>query len=126
MARPPVEIDKSKAASYALKPGSFYGAEVTSVTSSGAVTVFVKELGVPFGPIIPVGTTKLNKLKVKDSVVCTFSDPSFKKMIVFGNTGVGKDVFADKEVVKSLVATITSLQNQIISLNNRVTALENA
>lgn len=120
------EIDKSKAAPYPLRPGSFYDAQVTSVNESGAVNVFVRELNAHFGPIHPVGTTKLNKLKNKDNVVCTFSDESFQKMIVFGNSGIKQDVFADKEVVKSLVATITSLQNQIISLSNRVTTLENA
>ncbi len=113
------QIDKSKAANYSLQPGIFYDGEVLSVDDSGAVNVFVKDLNTPFGPIHPVGTTKLNKLKKRDKVVCTFSDPSFKKLIVFGNSGIKTDVFADKELVRTLVA-------QIASLNARVTALEQA
>ena len=109
-----------------MRPGKFYTGIVTAVDSSGRVTVKVQNLGASYGPVMPLGTTTLNKLVVNDTVSCTFTDEFFTDLIVLGPNKVKNDVFAAKTVVESLLATITSLQNQIISLNNRVTALENA
>jgi hypothetical protein len=61
-----------------------------------------------------------------DVVTCTFSDEFFTELVVFGSSKIKADVFASKTVVENLLSTITSLQNQIIVLNQRVTALENA
>jgi hypothetical protein len=58
--------------------------------------------------------------------MCTFTDEFFKELIVIGHTKIKNDVFASKTVVESMLATITSLQNQIVTLGQRVTALENS
>ena len=125
MASPDI-VNREKGSSHPLKPGKFYNGTVTFVDASGRVTVNVKSLGATFGPVAPVGVTTLNKMVKGDIVMCTFSDEFFNELIVFGSSKIKADVFASKTVVESLLATITSLQNQIISLGQRVTALENA
>lgn len=125
MASPDI-VNREKGSSHPLKPGKFYNGSVTYVDASGRVTVNVKSLGATFGPVVPIGVTTLNKMIKGDIVMCTFSDEFFTDLIVFGSSKIKADVFASKTVVESLLATITSLQNQIISLNQRVTALENA
>lgn len=125
MATPEI-VNRQKASSHPLKPGNFYTGIVTAVDSSGRVTVKVQNLGASYGPLMPLGTTTLNKLSVNDTVTCTFTDEYFTDLIVFGSSRAKTDVFASKTLVDSINATITSLQNQIISLSNRVTALENA
>jgi len=119
-------INRTKSSSHPLKPGQFFQGVVTSVDSSGRVTVDVKGVGPGFGPVMPIGTTVLNKLVVGDYVSCTFTNEFFTDIVVFGHTKIKADVFASKTVVDSLNATITSLQNQIVALAARVTALENA
>lgn len=119
-------VNREKGSSHPLKPGQFYKGSVEYVDASGQVTVNVKALGATFGPVMPIGTTTLNKLVKNDVVTCTFTDEFFTDVVVFGSSKIKADVFASKTLVQSLVNTITSLQNQIISLNNRVTALENA
>jgi hypothetical protein len=125
MAQPNL-VNREKASSHPLKPGQFYTGSVTFVDSSGRVDVTIGNLGTSFSRVLPVGSTTLNKLSVNDSVVCTFTDEFFTELIVLGHTKIKNDVFASKTVVDSLVSTITSLQNQIVVLNQRVTALENA
>ena len=125
MATPDI-VNRQKASSHPLKPGSFYTGIVTAVDASGRVTVKVQNLGASYGPVMPLGTTTLNKLKVNDTVSCTFTDEYFTDLIVFGSNKVKTDVFASKTLVDSLVNTITSLQNQIVSLGVRITALENS
>lgn len=125
MATPDI-VNRAKSSSHPLRPGNFYTGIVTAVDSSGRVTVKVQNLGASYGPVMPLGTTTLNKLVVNDTVSCTFTDEFFTDLIVLGPNRIKNDVFAAKTVVESMLATITSLQNQIISLNNRVTALENA
>lgn len=117
-------INPQKASKHLLKPGRFYQGEVTSVDSSGRVMVHVKDMG-NYGPITPIGTTKLNRLKNKDTVQFTFTDEFFTDGICFGSTRMKDDVFADKTVVTTLVSTVSSLQSQINALSARITALEN-
>jgi hypothetical protein len=119
-------VNREKSSSHPLQPGRFYTGSITSVDSSGHVVVKISDLGTSFSKVLPLGVTSLNKLSVNDSVVCTFTDEFFKEVIVLGHKKIKNDVFASKTVVESLVATITSLQNQIVVLNQRVTALENA
>lgn len=125
MASPSI-VNRDKGSSHPLKPGKFYNGTVTFVDPSGRVTVNVKPLGATFGPIFPVGVTTLNKMIKGDVVMCTFTDEFFTDLVVFGSSKIKADVFASKTIVESLLATVVSLQNQIISLNQRVTALENA
>lgn len=117
-------INPQKASKHQLKPGRFYQGEVTSVDSSGRVMVHVKDMG-NYGPITPIGTTKLNRLKNKDTVQFTFTDEFFTDGICFGSTRMKDDVFADKTVVTTLVSTVSSLQSQINALSVRIAALEN-
>jgi hypothetical protein len=119
-------VNREKGSSHPLRPGKFYSGTVTYVDASGRVTVNVKALGATFGPVTPVGVTTLNKMIKGDIVTCTFTDEFFTDLIVFGSSKIKADVFASKTVVENLLSTITSLQNQIIVLNQRVTALENA
>jgi hypothetical protein len=119
-------INREKSSSHPLQPGRFYTGSITYVDSSGRVDVKIGDLGTSFSKVLPVGVTSLNKLSVNDSVVCTFTDEFFKELIVLGHTKIKQDVFASKTVVESMLATITSLQNQIVSLSQRVTTLENA
>jgi hypothetical protein len=126
MAKRPDIVNSQKASTHRLAPGRFYKASVTSVDSSGKVFVKVNELGTSYGPITPIGTTTLNKLSAGDSVQCTFTDEFFTELMVIGSAKNKQDVYASKTLVQTLVTTITSLQNQIIALNQRVTALENA
>ena len=119
-------VNREKASSHPLQPGRFYTGSITYVDSSGRVDVKIGDLGTSFSKVLPVGVTSLNKLSVNDSVVCTFTDEFFKELIVLGHTKIKQDVFASKTVVESMLATITSLQNQIVSLTQRVTTLENA
>jgi hypothetical protein len=123
----PNPVNRDKGSSHPLRPGQFYNGEVTYVDTSGRVKVEVKTLGFKTPSLVmPIGATTLNKLKKGDLVACTFSDEFFTELVVFGSSKIKTDVFADKTVVDSLVATVTSLQNQIVVLNQRVTALENA
>jgi hypothetical protein len=119
-------VNREKASSHPLQPGRFYTGFITFVDSSGRVDVRVNDLNTSFSKVLPVGATSLNKLSVNDSVVCTFTNEFFNELIVLGHTKIKNDVFASKTVVESLLSTITSLQNQIVSLGQRVTALENA
>jgi hypothetical protein len=125
MATPDI-VNREKGSSHPLKPGQFYKGIVEYVDASGQVTVNVKGLGSTFGPVMPVGVTTLNKFVKNDVVTCTFTDEFFTELVVLGSSKIKADVFASKTVVESLVTTITSLQNQIVVLNQRVTALENA
>jgi hypothetical protein len=125
MATPDI-VNRQKASSHPLKPGSFYTGIVTAVDASGRVTVKVQNLGASYGPVMPLGTTTLNKLKVNDTVSCTFSDEFFTDLVVFGSSRAKTDVFAAKTVVDTLLTTVTNLQSQITSLAARVTALENS
>ena len=126
MAKRPDIVNSQKASTHRLAPGRFYQASVTSVDSSGRVFVKVGELGASYGPVTPLGTTTLNRLSTGDSVHCTFTDEFFTEIMVFGSSKNKADVFASKTLVQTLVNTITSLQNQIIVLGGRITALENA
>ena len=119
-------VNRDKGSSHPLKPGQFYKGSVEYVDASGQVTVNIKGLGATFGPTMPLGSTTLNKLVKNDVVTCTFTDEFFTDIVVLGSSKIKADVFASKTVVENLLSTITSLQNQIISLNQRVTALENA
>lgn len=119
-------VNRQKASSHPLKPGSFYTGIVTAVDTSGRVTVKVQNLGASYGPIMPIGTTTLNKLKVNDTVACTFSDEFFTDLLVFGSNKVKTDVFAAKTVVDALLTTVNNLQGQVSNLAARVTALEGA
>lgn len=125
MASPDI-VNREKGSSHPLKSGKFYNGTVTFVDASGRVTVNVKALGATFGPVVPIGVTTLNKMVKGDIVTCTFSDEFFKELIVFGSSKIKADVYASKTVVENLLATVTSLQNQITALSLRVTALENA
>lgn len=118
MATPDI-VNREKASSHPLKPGSFYTGIVTAVDTSGRVTVKVQNLGASYGPVMPVGTTALNKLAVNDTVACTFTDEFFTDLLVFGSNKVKNDVFAAKTVVDALISTVNSLAA-------RVTALEGA
>jgi hypothetical protein len=117
-------INRQKASSHPLRPHQFYTGVVTAVDSSGRVTIDVKSLGASYGPIMPIGTTTLNKLVRGDTVVCTFTDEFFNDVVVFGSSRIKTDVFAAKTVVDSLLTTITNLQGQVSNLAARVTALE--
>jgi hypothetical protein len=119
-------VNRDKGSSHPLRPGQFYKGSVEYVDESGQVTVNIKGLGATFGPTMPLGSTTLNKLVKNDVVTCTFTDEFFTDIVVLGSSKIKADVFASKTAVESLIATVTSLQNQIISLNQRVTALENA
>ena len=112
----PLIIDRGKAASYPLKPGVFYKCAVTFVDSSGRVKVSVPSLGSTFGPITPIGTTKLNKMKSGDTAICTFTDEFFKELIVFGHATISEDVFADRKKVAELEQTIKNLVSRIEAL----------
>jgi hypothetical protein len=125
MATPNI-VNREKGSSHPLRPGQFYKGSVQYVDASGLVTVKVNSLGATFGPVAPIGVTTLNKLKKNDVVTCTFSDEFFTELVVFGSSKITADVFASKTVVESLVTTITSLQNQIVVLGQRITTLENA
>jgi hypothetical protein len=125
MASPNV-VNREKGSSHPLKPGKFYKGSVEYVGASGLVTVNIKSLGATFYDVAPVGITTLNKLTKNDVVTCTFTDEFFTELVVFGSSKIKADVFASKTVVESLVTTITSLQNQIVVLGQRITALENA
>lgn len=109
-------VDRSKAASYPLKPGAFYKCKVTFVEPSGRVKVQVQYLGTTFGPITPIGTTKLNKMKIGDTAVCTFTDEFFKELIVFGHATISEDVFADRKKVASMEQQIKNLIARVIAL----------
>lgn len=115
----PQQVNRKNAASYPLSPGRFYIGVVTSVASGGKVTVKIPKLNSSFGPVVPVGTTPINKILVGDAVVCTFADESFSDLIIFGSSNVKADVFASKVEFQALQASVTSLAA-------RVTALENA
>lgn len=117
-------VNRDKSSSHPLKPGKFFTGVVTFVDPSGRVTVKVGSIGSTFGPIAPIGVTTLNRLVRGDNVICTFTDEFFTDLIVLGSSKIKNDVFASKTVVESLLSTIVSLQNQIITLNQRVTALE--
>jgi hypothetical protein len=119
-------VNREKGSSHPLKPGQFYKGSVEYVDASGQVTVNIRALGSTFGPTLPLGSTTLNKLVKNDVVTCTFTDEFFTDVIVLGSSNIKADVFASKTVVESLVTTITSLQNQIVVLGQRITALENA
>jgi len=119
-------INRDKGSSHPLRPGQFYKGSVEYVDASGQVTVNIRALGATFGPTLPLGSTTLNKLVKNDVVTCTFTDEFFTDIVVFGSSNIKADVFASKTVVESLNATITSLQNQIVVLGQRITALENA
>jgi hypothetical protein len=119
-------VNRDKGSSHPLRPGQFYKGSVEYVDASGQVTVNIRALGATFGPTLPLGSTTLNKLVKNDVVTCTFTDEFFTDIVVFGSSNIKADVFASKTVVESLNATITSLQNQIVVLGQRITALENA
>lgn len=112
----PLIIDRGKAAAYPLKPGVFYKCTVTFVEDSGRVKVYVPNLGSSFGPITPIGTTKLNKMTAGSTAVCTFTDEFFKELIVFGNATISEDVFADRKKVAALEQTIKNLKARIEAL----------
>ena len=126
MAKRPDIVNSQKASTHRLAPGRFYQASVTSVDSAGRVFIKVGELGTSYGPVTPLGTTTLNRLSTGDSVQCTFTDEFFTEVMVFGSSKNKADVFAYKTLVQTLVNTITSLQNQIVVLGQRITVLENA
>lgn len=112
----PVRIDETKAASYPLKPGTFYRCRVTFVAPNGQIKVFVSGLGSEFGPILPIGTTKLNKNKVDDIVLGVFTDEFFKELVILGVVSFKDDVFADKKIVDQMKQTILSLTARIEAL----------
>lgn len=110
-------VSREKASSHPIKPGRFYSARVTFVGPSGQVNIHIQDLVADVGPVIPVGTTPLNKLVVGDEVVCTFTDEFINNIIVFGSKKIKQDIFASKQ-------TVQALQAALISLEARVSALE--
>lgn len=114
--RRPDIISTSKASSHPLKPGRFYAGEVLSVNASGQVNVIIKDINVEIGPIVPIGTTPINKLSVKDEVICTFTDEFAKDVIVFGSKKIKQDIFAGKVEFQALQAAVTSLAARVTAL----------
>lgn len=112
----PTPINREKASSHPLKPGSFYTGVVTYVAPSGQVNVTIDILGMSFEKVTPVGTTPLNKLKKNDKVACCFINEFFTDVIVFGPSIIKPDVFAAKTVVDSLVTQVASLEARVSAL----------
>jgi hypothetical protein len=115
MATPDI-VNRSKSSSHPLKPGQFYQGLVTAVDSSGRVTVDVKSLGASYGPVMPIGSTTLNKLVAGDYVSCTFTDEFFTDLVVFGSTRIKEDVFASKALFEQLITRVNSLEARIEAL----------
>lgn len=109
-------VNREKASSHPMRPGRFYSATVTSVTAQGAVNVNIQELGINVGPVIPLGTTALNKCAKGDSVQCTFSDEFASKVVVFGPNNIKADVFASKELFEALIDRVDQLEAQLDAL----------
>ena len=131
MRNSPVPINRQKSASYAMRPGRYYSATVTSVDTNGRVSVHISSLGSSYDKVIPIGTTASNKLSKGDSVQCTFSDEYFTDLLVFGHSTIKPDIFATTVVVDALTdrvelleAQVDALQALCISLSNRIGALE--
>lgn len=109
-------VSRDKASSHPMRPGRFYTATVTSVTPSGAVNAYVGDLNITIGPVIPLGTTALNKCAKGDSVQCTFSDEFASKVIIFGPNNIKGDVFASKELFEALIDRVDQLEAQVDAL----------
>jgi hypothetical protein len=120
MSKRPDIVDSRKASSHPLRPGRVYTANVTAVDTSGKVHVSLPSIGSTYGPIVPLGTTALNKYSVGDVVKCMFTDEYFNEIIVFGSSRVKEDVFASKAVVQTMQSTIATMQAQITSLQNQL------
>lgn len=114
----PDVISREKASSHPIKPGRFYSARVTSVNPSGQINIHIQDLVVDAGPIVPIGTTPLNKLSVEDEVICTFTDEFFSSLIVFGSKKIKQDIFASKQTVQALQAAIVSLEARVSALES--------
>lgn len=110
-------ISSNKASSHPLQPGRFYSCTIKSVDSFGKVIIFINDLNVSFGPVLPIGTTTRNKLSVGDLAMCTFTDEFFNNVIVFGTEKLKKDMFAGKDKFNLLV---DQLQSEINSLRSAV------
>jgi len=111
-------IATGKASSHPLQAGRFYSCSVLSVDASGRIYIRISDLGVErFGPVLPVGTTKRNRLKKNDLVTLTFTDEFFNKVIVFGPENIKQDVFTGTEKFNSLV---DQMQSQINTLRAQV------
>lgn len=114
----PDVIATDKASSHPLQPGRFYSCSVLSVDKSGRIMVSINDLGIKsFGPILPIGTTKRNKLSKKDSITLTFTDEFFNKAVVLGAENIKKDIFTGAEKFNALV---DQMQAQINALRAQV------
>lgn len=113
-------IDSQKASSHPLTPGRFYTANVTSVNARGLVTINIPALGINFGPVLPIGSTPLNKAAVGDVVTCTFVDEFLNEMLVFGSAKFKDDIWASKELFEDLVSEVAALKSQVNSLQSQL------
>jgi hypothetical protein len=111
-------INREKASSHPTRPGRFYSATVSSVTAQGLVNINIPSLGIGVGPVLPLGTTALNKCSPGDTVQCTFTDEFFTNVIVFGPTKIKPDVFASKELFEDLVTRVDDLEAQVNALES--------
>lgn len=82
------------------------------------MTVSIPALGIGVGPVLPVGTTPLNKLAAGDTVHCTFTDEFFNNVIVFGSSKIKEDVFASKELFEALIDRVDQLESQLDALQS--------
>lgn len=117
-------ISTDKASSHPLRPGRFYNGTVTSVSGQGMVTLRVNDLGITVGPVLPLGTTPLNKSTVGDAVQCTFTDEFFSSVVVFGSSKLKDDIWASKELFEELVDLVESLVDRVDTLESQVSSLQ--
>lgn len=123
MTKRPDLISTTKASSHRLAPFRIYTATVDAVNSAGQVNISIPGIKSKYGPVMPLGVTNLNVLKVGDSVKCMFSDEYFNEIVVFGPSIKKPDVFADKLVVDDLLVQVASLETRVAALEAQISSI---
>jgi hypothetical protein len=122
VARDPQIVRRDKAYSVTKRPGTFYTAFVTRAVGDGRVYVRVSELNTIYGPILPLNTTTGSFLSVGDSVVCTFTDEYFTKLIILGTIKVSSPVSVSLEGLSDVGLTVAPVDGQLLSYSSSASA----
>jgi hypothetical protein len=115
MPRRPDIISRTKASSHPLAPGRFYDAQIKRIESDGKVVISIQELGISFGPVMPLNTTDIQFYTVGDFVKCTFKDEFFREIIIFGSILKKQSIYIAK--TEAAWQTFSPVVSQGVSTN---------
>lgn len=104
--------------------GGVYLGKVLAVDAGNRVTVKIPSLGLTLNSCPVVGTTKVLKPMVDDTVACAFLENDNQEVVVIGRINIALEVYATKAELLAVSAQLSTLSGQLSSLSGQISALD--